>query len=404
MSSIIEMIGFKAGVSKINAEIPEIYPMSFASTAFVKTDINFLFKKILTDCARRTKGMKEEYEATLWDNCLGNEASMGLISLMAKAISGQTELFIVFNSGVLRIATDQEKKDIETDYKAKGSSSIGVYMNFTNFSIIEILRLYSSLEYCVLKSLNKATNISTATQLKFFDLRKSVASQNAEPIVTQMKSIADALRKGNDVGLDKEDLIEMARVDVGPTEKAMELLNQRRAYYTGLPQSYIHGEQTSGMGSTGEQDARAVDEGLLPYWMSWFKPAVEALFKIKVRYKPSDYRQISTALDTLKTFELIQNDMISMKDKREIIWSQLDLDFEDAMSNIEDEKKQRQIAIKASSSGDQSLGISNEQVNSLISISERVAAGSLPKSAAKLIIASAFNISEVLIDKLIDPI
>jgi hypothetical protein len=52
----------------------------------------------------------------------------------------------------------------------------------------------------------------------------------------------------------------------------------------------------------------------------------------------------------------------------------------------------------------QQLSLNGAQVESMLSIVERVHLGSLPKSAAKAMIAAAFNVSEAVINGIIDPI
>lgn len=338
---LIQSIGFRSNFATASvSELPEIFPLGFERTRFVESDVEFLFKKILTDCARRTSGIKPLDERVLWDNCLGNESAKGLISLMSEAMTKQTDLYLVYKVGILRKATIDEESKIQADYEAKGQSSVGVYLGFKNFKVIEMFKVYSGLEYCVLKSLNKTTNLASAVQMKIADLRKSVGRMDAEPpITTQASDLAKAMGAGKDVLLDAGDTVETAKVDIGPSESAMSWINKRRSYYSGLPMSYIEGTQTPGIGSTGEQDARAVDNGLQPYWKAFFQPAVEALFKgTKVKYQPSDFRQVGTTLDALRTFELTTDGLISKKDKQEIIWSLLGLDFEAARKNLKDEE------------------------------------------------------------------
>ncbi len=73
------------------------------------------------------------------------------------------------------------------------------------------------------------------------------------------------------------------------------------------------------MGDSGEGDAKAVERGLKNYFFSIVKPVLETIFGIKATFKSEDFRQISSSLEALKTFELTSDELISQDNKRIII-------------------------------------------------------------------------------------
>jgi hypothetical protein len=73
------------------------------------------------------------------------------------------------------------------------------------------------------------------------------------------------------------------------------------------------------MGTTGENDTKAVERGLKSYFVSILKPVVDALLGVNVTYKSQDFRNISTALEVLKTFNLTDESLVSVENKQKII-------------------------------------------------------------------------------------
>lgn len=341
------MAGLFGWLGKSSGEIgqsalKEIFPLSLQSADFVKADILSTYLKILTDTVERTHGLSKKYEPLLWDNCVQTEANEGLVHLLARAMVDKADLFLVFTPsvGVLRKATFEEQEKIRKDYKDKGESALGVFISFKHYKRTDMLLIYSNLEYCILSSLHKTLNISKAVQVKVNDLRSSVALADAEVARSQAQSIAAALRDGNDVLLDKEDEITTATPETSATEKAISFLDAKRAYLLGLPMSYISGIQTSGLNSTGEADTMAVERGLKQYFVSIVQPTIKALFKEETEFKSQDFRQMGTALEVLKTFELTSNEIMSTEAKKEIIARVFDLDPDEEEKNLEADAKQ----------------------------------------------------------------
>jgi hypothetical protein len=328
--SKIFTFGSKSSGTVSSSEIPEIYPLAVNKTTFINSDILSTYHKILTDTVERAHGLTEKYQPALWDNCLQSETSEGLVTLLADAMTHAKDLFIVFvpSISMVRRATHKEQEEIRKDYKEKGESPKGVYVSFTKYRRTEMLRIYSEFEYCVLSGLNKKLNISKALQIKISELRMSTALVDADVAINQAKSIAEALRNGNDVLLDQKDTIETATPDTSTSEKAIGFLDSKKAFVLALPIAYVTGLQTGGIGASGENDMRAVERGLKQYFVSIIQPVFKALFQIETEFKSQDFRQMTTALDVLKTFDLVSDENMSRESKKEIIARVFDLDPE----------------------------------------------------------------------------
>lgn len=124
-------------------------------------------------------------------------------------------------------------------------------------------------------------NVAKSVQIKMAKMRASVGAVDSVVVINQAKGIAEGLKNGKSVLLDSEDEIAHSQIDMDPTEKSIHFLDSKRAFYLGLPLSYIDGEQTGGIGSTGEADTKAIERGLKSYWVSILKPTITALFGLK---------------------------------------------------------------------------------------------------------------------------
>lgn len=353
---------FKSNADLSNAEIPEIFPLAVRSADFIRADIFQTYEKILTDVAERTHGLSDEQENILWDSCVQTNTSDGLISLLAAAMTKASELFLVFSPsiGVIRKADQKEEAAIRADYQKFGASKVGVFVSFRNYRRTEMLTIYSSFEYCVLSSLNKLLNLSKSIQFKVNDLRASVSLADSGIAREQAKSIAQALRNGNDVLLDSKDVVDTAKPETSSVEKAIGFLAAKRAFILGLPLSYIVGEQTPGIGSTGEADMRAVERGLRQYFVSIIRPVFNAVFGATVEFKSQDFRQISSALEVLKTFDLTSDENLSRESKQNIVARVFDLDPEKEKKQIE----AGAITDYPPSQGNPAPGVQSGQANS----------------------------------------
>ncbi len=328
--SIASLFGFRSISGISESELPDIFPLAITFEDFVTTDVMYMYAKILTDCIERTQGIPEEIVPLLWDNCLQSESTNGLVSLLAQAMTDKKDLFLVYSvaTGVLREADRIESEQIKVDYQAKGFSDLGTFVSFKNYRRTDMVKLYGSMEYCVVSSLNKTMNLSKAIQFKMGDMRGSVSLVDSAMVIEQAKAVAKSLGCGRDVLIDKNDEIFTAAPDITSIKESIAFLDSKRAFYLGLPLSYINGEQTPGIGSTGEADTKAVERGLKQYYISILKPVLESIFEISTSFKSNDFRQITSALEAIKTFELVSDDLLSQENKQLIISKLFDVQMD----------------------------------------------------------------------------
>ncbi len=308
-------------------ELPNIFPLYYKQQDFIAVDVMHIYAKILTDVLERTHGMSDDQTALMWDNCLKSETCDGLVTLLSKAMANKRDLFLIYDKAlsVIREADSAEAAKIKEDYKKANKSSTGIYVSFENYKKSDLLKLYSALEYVTINGLNKAMNLSVAIQLKFTELRKSTGLTDSADIKKQAMAMAKSLADGKDIMMDEKDVVENAVPDLTAIKECIEYLAEKKSFYLGLPDSYITGEQTGGLGSTGENDTKAIERGLKNYFESIMKPVLNALFNIKVTYKSQDFGQIESAMDVLKTFSLTDETLVSQENKQLIINRLFDL-------------------------------------------------------------------------------
>lgn len=254
--------GSNSNANKGSAYLPDIFPMPIAQTEFVRTDVVQTYSKILSEVVERCQGITDEIAGQLFDNCLASEAGKGLITLLAEAMQSKGDLCLVYKSKVLRKADTQEAIQIRADYKEKGSSEIGVFISFANYTKSDMVNLYSGLEHCTVSALNKGLNLSKAVIYKVNDLRASVALIDSSKAEEQVQKLATALSKGKDGYCDAKDVVEMLKPDLNATKEAIAFLDSKRCFYLGLPRSWVNGELEGGLGSSGNGDAKAIARGL----------------------------------------------------------------------------------------------------------------------------------------------
>jgi hypothetical protein len=310
-----------SGPKDTETELPEIYPMPILQSSFVEIDVRNTYARILTDALERTDGIPEEKQNLLWDNCLASEVQDGLVTLLAKAMTAKTDLFLVYVPAVnvLRKATAEETKQIRADYDKEGKSSTGIFITFKNYTRTDLVRFYSQMEYCTVAGLWKSSNISSAIQLKMSDLRSSTGLGDSGDVKAQAVALAAGLAKGRAVLIDGKDTIETATPDLTATNSAMEFISQKRSLYLGMPATYLLGDQSGGLGDSGKADSKAIDRGLKAYYFSIAKPVIEGLFEIKTTFKAEDFDGLDSALNMLKTFEITSDEYLSKDNKTELI-------------------------------------------------------------------------------------
>lgn len=333
---------FPTGVKTTEFGLGEIFPLTLINqNDFVRQDVLSTLKKILRDTLAKTHGLSEEQSAAMNDSCVQTEAPKGLVTLLAEAMLDQQEIFIVYKKKVVRLADNEEKTQILADYKAKASSSVGIYVSFKNYDAARRLKLYSALEYLSTCSIFAQSNLSKSLQVKISSLRASISLADSEVAKTQASEIARSLKAGEATLLDKLDEIVVPTVDTSATEKALDFTNMKRAEILGMPVVWLEGATTNGMNASGEADERAVERGLM-YYFDWIiQPICFALFAAKVTFKTQDFRLVESALNALRTFDLTSDSLLPRKAKLDIVARMFNIEVDELEKMLAAEEKEK---------------------------------------------------------------
>lgn len=317
---ILSTFGFTSSSSS-SSELPDIYPLKFKEKDFVYTDTKAIYSRILIDVIERTQGLKEDQLPLMWDSCLGDQSQDGLISLLARAMTDKTKIALVYDPAIslIRLADAAELNAAEKAIKSGQTIKGTVFVRFDNYDRTDMIKIYSTLEYCAIYALYKSMNLSKAIQMKLKELRSSTGLVDSDDVKAQAQSIAAALSAGKDVMLDADDSIVNAIPDMKATEAAMKFIAEKRAYYLGYPLRYIMGDAKAGIGDTGNADTKEIERGHKNYFFSIIKPVVDALFDINAEFKSENTTAIDTSLNVLKTMELTSERFIGQENKQKIV-------------------------------------------------------------------------------------
>lgn len=319
--SLLSSFGFGNIGGYVDPALTDIFPFPYLQDSFVQADLETVFSRILTDTFERTQGLKEDQVQLLSDNCLFDEGSEGLITMLAKAMVAKGRLFLIYDPAlkIIRKAKAEEITKIEAEYKSGKQGQTGIYINFGKYAKIDMLKIYSIMEFCTVASLHKQANLSKAIQLKFKDFRSSVSSVDVNAIKGQASAMAKALQEGKDIAMDGEDSIETATPDLTATKATMDFTAQKKGLYLGMPATYISGEASAGLGDSGKGDTKSIERGLKNYFYSVVRPVCKALFGVTVSFKSDDFDMLSTGLECLKTFEITGDEYMSAENKRIVV-------------------------------------------------------------------------------------
>lgn len=316
------VFSFLTGKSDKDTVLEDVYPIPILQSEFVRIDVQNIYTRIMTEITEKTQGLSDEQQRLLWDNCHAAESQDGLITLIAKAMASKEDLYVVYHkpTKIVRKASPEEQKRIREDYIARAESKVGIFLTFRNYSRTDMLKFYSALEFCSVGGLYKLSNLSHAIQIKVKGMRGAIGEVDSEGAIAQAKSVATGLKGGKSVMLDGEDKIETAQPDATATITSTEFIDRKKAFYLGMPETWMSKKENGTLGTdTGKSDAKSVDRGLRPYFQSIFKPTVDSLFGITTEFKSEDNENISVANETLKTFEITTNEIVSGENKNKII-------------------------------------------------------------------------------------
>jgi hypothetical protein len=321
----------------VSFDNPFPFGKQIAESVFVDYCLENIYRKILTDCYAKTRGIEAGHKKFYWDTVVKSygksNADKGLITMLAKAMAAKEDLFLVYKSDVLRRAGSKESESIreafdnksQTDGQSpmqspKGQSPRqcpGYWFSFMEYTLSDILKVLYGFQYIILGSTYTSMNTAKALQLKINDLRRLVSDNDRANPIKQGTDIVAALKEGKSVMLDVADKIEHSSVDMEPTEVAVKFINGMIAFYLNAPLSYVNGQLAQGLSTTGESDGIAVERCLESFFNSVLKPVSDEIFKSDISFVCDNWRRLGAVANIMPVIE--STGLICDEKKRKLV-------------------------------------------------------------------------------------
>lgn len=312
-----ELMGLQSSRNAQDTELEVMYPLSYEVIKFKLWYIRQLYNRILTDCRNKSNGIKEENESIFYDSFMSTEMPQGLIGLLSKAMAEKQKIYLVYKSGVLSEANQEEQNAIDDKIKNKQKLKNEAVCDFKEFEMTKLLDVAAELMFTALQAANTGMKLSQAVLLRVKDLRSTVAQANSIEPVEQGKVLVRAVKAGKAGMQDAADDLVMPKFDIDPTNKSVSFINGFAASVIGMPLSYVNGALTTGISTTGEADEIAVDRGLKYFYRSIFKPVYEALTSDTITFRPDNWRKLAAVSNLIPVIE--STDLIDESKKKELV-------------------------------------------------------------------------------------
>lgn len=284
---------------------------------FVDFKVITLYAKILRRCYAKSSGLSDEQAANLWDSVDLGDAQHGIINKVSFAMAKKKELILFKDGGIVREAEQAEADQIKKDYEERGRSDKGVYLNFKKYAMTDVLRLYMAFIFEIIRGAWVNVNLTKALQLKIADARKTIAASDAADPMQVASNVVNALKDGKSVFLDAGDEVKTTDLQTQAIKDALSLVYGLLAGELGVSTSFICGELTSGMAVTGEADVNANEDGIKDFFNSVFKPIMDKLFGVSLKFKSDNWRRIKEFAQIIPFVETAE--YISEEKKRELL-------------------------------------------------------------------------------------
>ncbi|MBO4726556.1 MAG: hypothetical protein J5598_03085 [Clostridia bacterium] len=308
--NIFEEIALQLKVRGQSTDLATPWFLDLKRRDFVWLKLMALMQKIMTDCYRFSTSIdNKDKELSLFDSVVYKKANYGLISWISYLIATQGNEYLVYDNGIIRKATIDERKKIDEAYKKGTDKKPGVIVDFSNYALGKLLRHYFHQLYTVEDSNEKSIALGGSLQLKFAELRKNIGVNEGQSktIRGQATEICIAAKNGKPFVLDAGDTFEQTDVSKNTdlTTAARDKIYQEIAALLGCLPSYICGidEKTNGSGSSYERLDGRNEDMIKNFWITIFEPIVTELLNVKIDFVSQKWEQIKNNLGSISMIE-----------------------------------------------------------------------------------------------------
>lgn len=402
------LFGIEFGRPKtILSALPVVWEMQLRAAVYTEIQLRSIYARILSEVIARSHSIPDEFRSLIRDSMEG-DGQRGLTEHIVTAMANQAQLVLKYEAGLLHVPEYGDRQTIVNAWKKGEKPNQTLVLSFANYHRTMMLRQYLHHKYLLLCTQHKALNLSSALQIKINDMRKSIGLSDSDPAIEQARQIADALLSGTPALLDAKDTLDLLAPDISALKEVAADLHSEISLILGLPISWVTGAQKVGLGDSGDADARSIERGLEPYFWESVHPAFLHLFKINLKLKSEDYRNIDSAVKAAQALDIMSDDLVSLDNKRVIVSRLLDIENDLEGDPREEVEVKADIetgsgrgdgaAPSAASAGDtgvdvQKTALNGAQVTALTETVEAVAMGRLPRDAGVNIAMLAFQLS-----------
>lgn len=293
------------------------YRLTMCESLFVRVKTQALFERILKRCYHKTAGIAEDkangIAMSMFLSVEYEQQKNGTIPLVAKAMTDKARVYLVYSpkDELVRKADINEQQTLIKQYQLNtnaladiGGGKRGMILDFTQFTMTDLVKCYMGLIYAVMDSANTQVNMSRSIQIKIADMRKNISVLTSKDATKQGNDINDGLKNGKSILVDSADQIIQTAVDATTVKDALSIFYTALASDIGLSESFVSGILTSGMSATGDADINYEDTGIKDYWSSIWRPIMIKLYgQPNVKYKTDRWRSIGQKLQNLILIE-----------------------------------------------------------------------------------------------------
>jgi hypothetical protein len=297
-----------------NVSIPMGWDYYIDKDTFIEFYIKTIYKKILQYLFHKTifdNNMDKKLNV-FQDNFLNTEQNLGFISLLTDAIYRCESQVFRYDSGTNTIEKFSYRDGINANDR-----HICVVDFSKNKSGILLLSQYVNMLYNLLTSEQKKANISNSLTFKINDLTDKVGMIEKKSVEQQALNIKNSILRGDMAVIDAGSSIDIGNTDITPETKTEETIKQNIAQVIGLPLNFLFGTSTAGIGASGENDTDSLERAMQTNFEIYWKPYVEKLFNIKIKYKVENWQLIRNCRDILDYVET--STLLSEEQKQTIV-------------------------------------------------------------------------------------
>lgn len=299
---------------RMDSDLAAPWCLDLPRKEFVKWKIFSLMQKIMTDCYRFSSKIKDEdKEMSLFDSIVYKTAQYGLLSRIALSIANFRREYIVYDHGIIRVATPAEKKDIDKDYKSGNVGAHGIIIDFSEYALGRLLAHYFHQIYTVEAANNNSIALGGSLQYKVAGFRAKIGlSESLTPeIKSQAVEVCQYAKDGKPIVIDKDDSLEQsdASKNVNVAESSKNRIYGELAAALGCSVSYIigDGDTTNGSGDSLERLDGRNEDMIHNFWITIFNPIVSTLLKEKLNFVSQKWQIIKNNTGTIMVLEGIKS-------------------------------------------------------------------------------------------------